>query len=291
MRSSFCCIGFVAACSGPFVPPAAHVSPDGGLVGDGVVSTQRFVVDADQLSVAEGGRVALALSLAANPDVALAVTLESSDPVGAPVSPTSWLFTSADYLRPIAVTIAPRIDANDVSEVTTISIRGAGVQTQIVTVTTEDSTQLDRTGWPAPFSGGVLLDTSVHCRPVTLAASGFLSAFAVFAATGGGKFSMAIYSDRAGQPGTIITQAAIEQPLVDGVNLAPIATATELAAGRYWLCLASRFGSPAVGASATETGPACVLGDPVNQLDFWDPTPQSSCTTEPLENIWITTYQ
>jgi hypothetical protein len=255
--------------------------------------TQRFVLSATTLSVPEGTTRTFDVSLAYDPGTSVTCTVVSSNPASLPVSPATLSFTSASYATPVRLTVAPPVDANNVSETATITMSGCGAPTAAaVAATAADGTVLLQYGWPTPFPASVSIPNGmVIAYKVSIAATSKLDSFGVFVPAASGDFRMALYANN-GAPTTLVAQMPARRPLSNGSNTADITPDPVIPAGDYWLVL--RVGqSTAVGSSAAGvTGTQCLRNVELPNLD--DPWPSSfgasSCTTDRLLNLWINNY-
>ncbi len=100
--------------------------------------TQAIVVSANQVSVTEGQSAPFTARLAFQPQSDTTVTLVSTDPTVATTTPTSLVFTSANWSMPQTVMANGVSDADQLDESTTVTLSSAGLADQVVTVDVTD---------------------------------------------------------------------------------------------------------------------------------------------------------
>lgn len=257
---------------------------------------QKLVVSATMINIAEGAQGGFDVSLAYDPGTTVTASIASDDLVGAlPFSPTTLTFTTSDYAQPHHVTVSPPVDANNTGETANFTISGAGAATPAtVKAAIVDATHIDTWGWPTMFPSSILINAGlvVAYRVDVAAMGGTVSAFHTYVPTATGQFRMALYTDAAGVPGTLVAEMGAGKVLTNGANDGPIPTSPPISDSSYFLVI--RFSQNVnVGYAATGvTGRQCVRNFQLPAIT--DPWPSSfgaaSCTTDRLINMSFTTY-
>jgi hypothetical protein len=264
------------------------------------VDHQAIVPSVTTLSIPEGMPRTFTVALAFMPTATTTVSIASTDQTAYPVSPTSIDFTPGNYANPITVTVTPKVDSNDVSETTTISMTATGIPTAAVAVTVADSTIVQNWGFPTPFMGGFQVPASfVYAYKIDVGAVANLNTFHAFLPAGAGTFTMALYNDAGGVPGLIVPNGAMLGPKVlrGGTNDSDaLAITPQLSAPAYWLAIrfsqmnTISYAAPQVGFPG-QMGAQCLRD--VN-VDIASPWPSAfgsaSCTSDYVFNLWITTF-
>ncbi len=148
-----------------------------------------------------------------------------------------------------------------------------------------------KVGWPAPpvFTNSLSFTAGLVGAFKVTAAAGTLDSFGINVSAATGRYSMALYSDVAGQPGALISSTAAAD-LVSGVN---VADATDTAiTGTYWIAV--RFAAlTSVTSTQTTTVAQCYRNVDITGIDSAWPTTfgAASCQVDQAFNIWLTTYQ
>ena len=192
------------------------------------------------------------------------------------------------------MTVTPPVDSNATSEMSTITVSGGGAAlNKTVMATVNDATTVDNWGWPMAFPSTILVNAGlVVAYKIDVGATGTIDSFHTYVPTAVGSFRMAIYTDAASTPGTLVAEMPAGKALVNGTNDAPIVNGAQLPAGSYFLVI--RFSSNVnVGYAATGvTGRQCIRNFSIPAIS--DPWPSTfgaaACTTDRLVNMWVTTY-
>ena len=280
----------LALAAGCMIPDRTFEADDGG------VDQQELLVEPLTLDLPEGATGTFDVTLRHDPraTVTAAITLQSGSPLS--VDPPTLTFTSADYAAPHTVTVTAPIDANTVTETTTITVSGAGAAgVETVTVRAVDGTQLDTWGWPpdpTPFPSTILVPAgAVFAYKIGVGRAGDVDAFHTHVPTAVGSFRMALYTDDANKPGTLVAEMPAGKVLVNGSNDGPIANGPQIAQPSYFLAIRFSAGVNISYAAPGVTELQCVRNFNIPAIS--DPWPSSfgaaACTADRLVNIWLTT--
>jgi hypothetical protein len=286
-------LGLAAALAACSIPDTAfHASPDSGGGSDGADSGMFVVTPPTPLAIAEGETGSFTVALQSQPTEAVHALLSSTNGTALPVTPPYIDFDRMNWQTPVAVTVSPPIDKNNVSETAMISVTASPGPSSSIMATAVDATQINTYGWPAQLATTFsVLQGQIFAFRVTVPTS-TLDSFGTLVPTAAGDFRMALYQDGGGVPGGLVTGAEFaRRTLANGSNLTDI-TDVMIPAGTYWIAL--RFGSTtSVGAGdAAQTGTRCLRNTDIVNLDSnWPLTfGTATCSTASLFNVWITTY-
>lgn len=275
------------------------------------VDHQTIVLGASSLSVPEGTSKTFDVSLMFDPGASVTVTLANDNQAALPISidPSpppqngmlSIAFTSANYATPVHVKVSPPVDTNSAMETATVTASGAGAPASpTIALTTADTTVVQNWGWPTPFAGTLQVPANfVYAYQVGVSAVANLSTFHAYLPGAAGTYTMALYTDAGGVPGTLVPNAAMLVPraATTGVNDSdPLATPPPLSAPLYWIAI--RFSQ--TNAIGYATAPPGGMGQKGKQclrnqnLDISLPWPASfasaMCQDDFLFNMWFTTF-
>ncbi len=255
---------------------------------------QELLVTPPTLAIPEGGQGSFTVALRFEPLSTVTAMISSTNATALPVSATQLTFTTTNYATAQTVNVNPPVDSNAAAETSTITVSGAGAaQSKIVMAMVNDATDIDLWGWPMPFPGTTSVTAGFAIGyKVDVGAVANLDSFHTYVPTATGSFRMALYTDNAGVPGTLVAEMGAGKVLVNGVNDGPILTDPLLSNPSYFVVI--RF-SQNVGigyAPAGTTGRQCFRNVPISSIS--DPWPASfgasTCATDRLMNMWITTY-
>ena len=271
---------------------------------------QTIVLSASSLSVPEGSSRTFDVSLMFDPGAAVTVTLANDNQAALPISlapasppPSGMLsipFTSATYATPVHVTVSPPIDNNNATETATVTASGAGAPASpTIALGTVDSTVIQNWGWPTPFTGSFQVPMSaVYAYQVGVGAVANLTTFHAYLPGAAGTYTMALYTDAGGVPGSLVTNGAMTTPktAVQGVNdSGPLAMPPQLNAPTYWIAI--RFSqmnsigyatAPPVGG---QKGKQCTRNFDLDLGLAWPVTFGAvMCQDDFLFNMWVTTF-
>lgn len=275
-----------------------------GLAGSGLtasvvanvadVDKQVIQLSATQLAVTEGTTGTFTVSLKYDPGATVMVALANTNEAALPLDRAAITFASDNYDKPVTVKVSPPIDANNVAEVATVTASGAGAPTAAsLALSVVDKTVLQTWGWPTPFPSTSTVGAGFAVAyKVNVGNAASLDAFHTYVPTASGKFRMALYTDANDAPGALIAEMGAGKAMVNGVNDGAALANTALSASSYFLVV--RFDSDVnVGyAAAGVTGRQCFRNVPYATIDTpWSTSfGASSCTTDRLYNLWISTY-
>lgn len=265
-------------------------------VGD--IDQQEILVAPPTLSIPEGMQGSFNVSLKYVPNSTVTVSIAGTNATALPVSAAQLTFTTANFGTPQAVTLSPPVDTNNVSETSTITVSGATAPVaKTVSAMVVDGTVVETWGFPTQFPGTLQIPQGfVYAYKIAVGQVANLTTFHMMVAGGAGTFKMALYTDVANAPGTLVPNAEMLVPKVvaDGSNTSnALATPPVLDAPNYWVAIrfsqtnSIRYGGP------TQTGRQCLRI--VNISNISDPWPvnygSADCATDKLFNLWITTYR
>jgi hypothetical protein len=169
-----------------------------------------------------------------------------------------------------------------------------------VALSTTDSTVVQNWGWPTPFSGMTQVPANaVYAYQVSVGAVANLSTLHAYLPGAAGTYTMALYTDAGGVPGSLVTNGAMVVPktAVTGVNDSdPLAMPPQLSAPLYWIAI--RFSQTNTIGYATappggtgQKGKQCVRNIDLDLSLPWPGTFSSAmCQDDFLFNLWITTF-
>jgi hypothetical protein len=259
---------------------------------------QQIVVSTTSLSIPEGMPRTFDVSLKFDPGTTVTVNLDETPmqaQMALPLDKTQLTFTSANYATTQQVKVSPPVDNNNVSETATVTLTGASAPSPAtVMLTVADGTVVQTWGFPTQFPGTFQIPAGfVFAYQINVGAVANLNQFHTFLPAAAGTYTMALYTDAGGVPGSLVPNGAMILPKVaaTGVNDSdPLATPPQLNAPTYWLAI--RFSQMnAIGYASGQTGKQCLRN--VN-LDIGVPWPatfmSATCTTDNLFNLWITTF-
>lgn len=258
------------------------------------IDIQELLVTPTTLTIPEGMQGSFTVALRYQPPSTVTAMIANTNPTSLPVSATMLTFTTTNYATPQTVMVSPPVDTNDVSETGTITISGAGApQARTVMAMVNDATDIDVWGWPMPFPSTTSVGAgfAIGYR-VDVGAVANLDSFHTYVPTATGSFRMALYTDNGNLPGTLVAEMPAGQVLVNGVNNGLILADPVLMNPSYFLVI--RFSQDVnIGyAPAGVTGRQCYRN--VTIPNIADPWPAnfgaSTCATDRLMNMWITTY-
>jgi|GEM_PF-2214422 len=284
----------LAACH---VPQTQSGSIDGGFTSHGDETGQTLIVSRHQISMIEGDTAGFELSLGADPNVSLAVLIQSSDPIAFPVSPQTVVFTSADYSKPIHITVSSLVDVDVFDRTGDIHLSALSHEETVAVVAT-DLTRYQDFGASSAFSGTTSIARGrLICSTVQIDHAGELASFGLFVPGGSGSFRMALYSDKPGRPDKLLGSMPLLASLTDGVNHGVAPPGVSVDVGTAWVCVV--FG-PVASGNFTPLGTA--VGNANGRL-CTDPFPMvpanlfpdvgsdiSDCADSPSVNLWISSF-
>lgn len=265
------------------------------------VDHQVIVLSTAALTIPEGMSRTFDVSLMYDPGGPVTVSLADDNVNVLPINKTSIAFTSANFSTPVHVTVSTAVDPNNASESAMITATGAGATTVASLVaSTLDGTVIQDWGWPMTFQGSFQVPASfVYAYPISVGAVGSLSVFHTFIQAAGGTFSMALYTDLGGVPGSLVPNGLMQgdKTVVNGPNRSdPLAITPQLTAPLYWLAI--RFSQMnTIGYGAAQPGQGAMIGTQCRRIvnvPLDQPWPVNyggaSCTDDNVFNIWITTF-
>ncbi len=139
---------------------AATVTDDDG---------QRLVVDVQALTVGEGATGTFGVRLAFQPTADVVVTATSDDPISATVAPAALTFTPANWDTVQRFTVAGPQDLDVTDDLTTVTVRSAGLADVLVAVTVDDedvqAILLSRTALTIPEGQSQTFDVRLAFQP------------------------------------------------------------------------------------------------------------------------------
>ena len=265
------------------------------------VDHQIIVLSTAALTVPEGMSRTFDVSLMYDPGATATVSLADSNASALPIDKTTISFTSANFATPVHVTVSPPVDSNATAESATITASGAGASTAASLVASVvEGTVIQDWGWPMAFQGSFQVPTSfVYAYPISVGAVGNLSVFHTFIQAAAGTYSMALYTDLGGVPGSLVSNGFMQgdKAVVNGVNTSdPLAVTPQLTAPTYWLAI--RFSQMnTIGYGAAQAGQPATIGKQCRRIvnvPLDQPWPVNyggaSCTDDNVFNLWITTF-
>lgn len=268
--------------------------------------TQAIVVSTTSLTVQEGKSDSFGVSLKFDPGTTVTVNLANTNQAALPITPIGTgaiTFTGGpggSWATPVAVTVSPPIDSNNIAETATVTVSGAGAPNPAtVMLGVSDTTVVQTWGWPTQFNGTFTVPANaVYAYQISVSAVAQLTTFHTYLPGAAGTYTMALYNDAGGVPGTLVTNGAMLVPksAATGVNVSdPLAMPPQLSAPVYWLAI--RFSqnniigyatSPPVGG---QKGKQCIRNFDLDLSLPWPSTFSSAmCQDDFLFNIWITTF-
>lgn len=290
-------LGLILAVGACAIPDSSFSPTIDAEVPADVSANGDFIVNVPSVAITEGEAGTFKVSLAAAPTAVVRVEVASTNPAAIPVSPSSIDFTPTNFSTPVAVSMSPPIDTNDVVESATISLSAAGLKTATVSAATIDPTVIATAGWPAspPFTSiATIGGGSLVAFQVTIPQTTNLDKFAVYIPAGTGFYRMALYTNVNAAPNALVAQIAARTAIVNGANVfqlnpvVPIDTGTS---NLFWLVVRTSADT-AIAKSPMVSGMSCVRNTDITNID--DPWPTtfgaSSCSSSLLMNLWITTY-
>jgi hypothetical protein len=258
------------------------------------IDQQELLVTPTTLTIPEGGQGSFTVALRYEPLSTVTAMISGTNGTALPVSATQLTFTTTTYANAQTVTVNPPVDSNAVAETSTITVSGAGAaQSKTVMAMVNDGTDIDLWGWPMPFAATTSVSAGFAIGyKVDVGAVASLDSFHTYVPTATGSFRMALYTDNAGVPGTLVAEMPSGKVLVNGVNDGPILADPTLSSPSYFLVI--RFSQNVnIGYAPTGvTGRQCFRNVTIPNIS--DPWPASfgaaTCATDRLMNMWITTY-
>jgi hypothetical protein len=298
MRIAFLAL---AACSIPttkFEPSVdgstATGSGSGSAPMDAPISNgAQIVADQTAVTIDEGKTGGFTVTLAAAPTNQVIVDVSSTDTSALPVSPAMLTFDATNYSVPQMVTLSPPVDTNNVGESATIALTSVGLATTSVGATVHDLTQINTYGWPTAFTDTTDIDPgTVIGYQVSLTTTSNLESFGTYIPAAAGDFRMALYDDSNNTPNNLIASMPLRQTLVNGANIATLATPPNVENGLYWLIIRVSATTAIGEASSSQTGLQCERNLNIASLDDPWPSPfgASTCGAAQLMNLSMTTY-
>lgn len=145
-------------------------------------------------------------------------------------------------------------------------------------------------GWPMQFAASTTVSAgTVLAYKVTIPSVTTLDRMGLFAAAGTNGFTLALYTDVGGIPGTL-EYSTIPASMTAGFNESYVPYAT-LAAGVHWIALRLQTNT-AIGSAPAQFGNLCQRN--ANIPNIGDPWPSSfgssSCSTDNLMNLYLITF-
>jgi hypothetical protein len=192
------------------------------------------------------------------------------------------------------VTVSPKIDTNDMSETATITVSGAGAtNSPTVAATAMDRTVVENWGPSTPFTPGSFGIPAgfVVAYQINVGSVATLQAFSTFLASAAGQYRMALYTNVANAPGVLVGEMTLPRVAMNGVNTTTLPSGPVLNQPAYWVAI--RFSQTnSVGQSSSTSGSQCIRDANIPDITSSWPANfgSSTCTSDLLLNLWITTY-
>lgn len=254
---------------------------------------QRIILNPTTITIPEGEQRTIHVSLAYDPITPATLNMTNNGSTSVGVQLAMVTFDHTTWSTGHDIVVGASLDRNAIAESGTITLSQPTTTVSAdLTINVQEMLAREYYGWPDDFQAYVTFgEGPVVAYRITGVQAAALDYLGVHVSNFNNFWAMALYTDNAGAPGSLVPGTGTGPLAGSEFNNFAVINPVPLTAGTYWIAL--RIGGGMLVNTSDAGVTATVCRRTVEIPDITTPWPTTfgaaTCQTEPAANVWIDT--